>query len=127
MFVEQSELELQPEPAGHFGHVEPPQSTAVSAPFLMLSVHVAAAQTFDWQLAVVQSVPDAQPLPTPHLGQPPPQSMSVSVPFFAPSPHEAVWQTPLEHTPVVQSPVPPQLRPGWHFGHVGPPQSLSDS
>jgi hypothetical protein len=45
--VEQSELELQLEPVGHLGQVAPPQSTAVSAPFLILSVHVAAAQTFD--------------------------------------------------------------------------------
>ena len=45
--VEQSEPELQVEPAGHLGHVEPPQSTAVSVPFLMESEQVAAAHVFD--------------------------------------------------------------------------------
>ena len=109
MFVEQSVPELQLDPAGHFGHVAPPQSTAVSAPFLIESVHVAAAHVFDWQLAVVQSAPELHCLPTPHFGQLPPQSASVSFPFFAPSPHDAVWQTPFEHTPVAQSPLPPQL------------------
>jgi hypothetical protein len=86
----QSVPELQVEPAGHFGHVEPPQSTAVSDPFFIESVHVAAAHVFDWQLAVVQSAPTLHCLPTPHFGQLPPQSTSVSLPFFAPSPQEAV-------------------------------------
>jgi len=38
--VEQSVPELQLEPAEHFGQVPPPQSTAVSDPFLMLSVQL---------------------------------------------------------------------------------------
>jgi hypothetical protein len=81
---------LQFEPVGHFGHVEPPQSTAVSVPFLIESVQVAATQVVDWQLAVVQSTPEPQCLPTPHFGQLPPQSMSVSFPFFALSPQDAL-------------------------------------
>jgi hypothetical protein len=75
----------------------------------MPSLHVAAAQTFDWQLADVQSTPVLHAFPTPHLGQLPPQSTSVSFPFFAPSPHDAAWQTPPEHTPVPQSPLPLQV------------------
>ena len=56
---------------------------SVSAPFLTLSVQLAAAQIPPLQTALVQSPALAHFFPSAHAGQlPPPQSMSVSAPFL---------------------------------------------
>jgi hypothetical protein len=71
--------------SAHFGQVGPPQSTSVSLPFLIpsMQVAVAAAQTPELQLLLLQSALTRQALPFAHFEvQLPPQSTSVSSPFF---------------------------------------------
>ncbi len=67
----------------------PPQSFAVSVPFLMPSLQVGAMHTPAVHLALAQSVATTQTLPVSQVGQPspPPQSTSVSSPFCSPSAH----------------------------------------
>jgi hypothetical protein len=94
--------------SAHFGHVPPPQSTSVSAPFMVPSVHegAAAAHVFvpGSQTVLVQSEPVVQALELAHFGHvAPPQSTSVSAPSFTPSVHEGVAHLPPVHTPPVQS------------------------
>jgi hypothetical protein len=79
--LEQSVPTLQEVPVPHVGQVPPPQSVPVSAPFLIESMHVAAAQVPLGQLSVVQSDPTLHFWFTAHFGQLPPQSTSVSSPF----------------------------------------------
>jgi hypothetical protein len=78
----QSPATLQCPLVGHFGHVPPPQSTSVSAPFCTLSVQLAPWQMLPTHTPLWQSPPPVHCLPAAHLPQLPPQSMSVSVPFF---------------------------------------------
>ncbi len=85
----------QPRPLAHLrtgdavaAAQEPPQSTAVSVPFLVMSVHDGAAQVraAAGQTPLTQSVPTRQVLPATQTGHAaPPQSMSTSVPFLIPS------------------------------------------
>jgi hypothetical protein len=127
----QSVAMLHARPSAHAGHVRPPQSGAVSAPFLTLSEHVAATHTLLVHLPLpgrTQSAFTLQPLPTAHfVVQEPPQSTPVSVPFCTLSEHVGVWHTPLVHLRLVQSPLPEHLPASGHFGHVVPPQSTSVS
>ena len=82
----QSEAIEQFFPAAHGAHVllllRPPQSTSVSAPFLMplaQLVHLKLRQPLLWQ-----SVGDLHSRPSAHVGQtPPPQSTAVSLPSGA--------------------------------------------
>jgi hypothetical protein len=128
----QSLPERQALPMPHLPQMAPPQSTSVSEPFFVLSVHdpVAATQTLPLQLLDRQSELVPQLLPSPHLPQvEPPQSTSVSVPSFVPFEHEAggCVHTLFEHNAVVQSAAPRQLLPVLHLGQEAPPQSTSVS
>jgi P2-related tail formation protein len=115
--------------AAHLVQV-PPQSAAVSVPFLTPSLQVAARQS--WvvveQTPLWQSPAALQILLVPHLGQSgPPQSMSVSLPFLATSEHVGSWQMLLRHTALVQSVPRVHDPPATHFGQLVPPQSTSVS
>jgi hypothetical protein len=137
----QSPATVQARPSPHVRFVgaiahEPPQSTAVSLPFLTVSVQVGAAHAPAVQTPLAQFAPLLAPLP--HIfpvaqgGQLPPQSTSVSVPFLVVSAHEAAAHTPLTQTPLVQSPGTVQARPSAHLRLVGvtahePPQSTAVS
>jgi hypothetical protein len=46
----------QRRPVTHFGHIPPPQSMSVSAPFLMPSEHAGAWQMSDLHTLLLQSV-----------------------------------------------------------------------
>jgi len=145
--VRQSLLPLQLPPIAHLPHVVPPQSTPDSSPFLMPSVHVAAAHLFmvvvvvilvvvfvtvtliAAQLLLRQSVLVTQSPLAGHLGHVgPPQSTPVSLLFLMPSPQPAgraemhmllvVLQLPLRQSLALL-----QLTPVGHFGQVRPPQS----
>jgi hypothetical protein len=70
---------------------------------LTVSPQPAEAHTLPEQMAVVQSAPVEQPLPTPHFVQEPPQSTSVSVLFFTVSLHVGAWHAPPVHTELAQS------------------------
>src|ERR1700679_4058512 len=102
----QSELPAQRSPPGQPGHVEPPQSTSVSVPFWIMSLHVAAMQTPFVHEKLWQSVGPAQCLPRGHCGQSPPQSTSVSTPFLMPSVH-----VPIPPAPPPPAPPPPPTSP----------------
>jgi hypothetical protein len=76
-------------PSAHGMHIVPPQSTSVSVPFIVPSVHVGSG----WQVPPVQMSVVQSPLP-PHMSpgvqvgpHVPPQSTSDSVPFIIPSVH----------------------------------------
>src|SRR5260221_533662 len=94
-------------PAGHAGHVPPPQSTSVSLPFFMPSVQLGAGM--GWQTPPLQKFEPQSPLPVhlpplPHFPHAhPPQSTSVSMPFFTPSEQVGAWHTPFVQTPLAQS------------------------
>src|SRR5215813_9093806 len=86
--LSQSASRPQAIPEAHFFVVAhaPPQSTPLSSPFLMPSVHVGAAQTFEVHTPLSQSAATAHPRPLAHVelgAQEPPQSTSVSFPFFS--------------------------------------------
>src|SRR4051812_43939978 len=68
-------------PSAHFAHM-PPQSTSVSVPFFILSLHDGAVlHTLLVQTALRQSLPSWHILPSSQAGHvPPPQSTSVSLP-----------------------------------------------
>jgi hypothetical protein len=75
-------------PAAHPDGQLPPQSTAVSAPFLTPSLQLGAWHTLPAHDALAQSAPVRQALPgAQRVAQPPLQSTSVSVPFATPSVH----------------------------------------
>jgi hypothetical protein len=94
----------QARPGAQSGHVGPPQSVSVSAPFLTPSVQLEAWQTPLAQTPVVQSPPALHDEPMPQRGQVPPQSVSVSVPFWTPSLQLGVRQSEsVPHTPLRQS------------------------
>jgi hypothetical protein len=69
-------------PVPHGPHVAPPQSTSVSAPFFILSVHEGAWHVPPPQDSLAQSVPWPHAAPTLHGEHPGPQSTSASLPFF---------------------------------------------
>jgi len=78
-------------PLAHFGQSGPPQSTAVSDPFLMASVQLGKEHNFDRvsHLPLRQSLFTKHAMAAPqgeHAG--PPQSTAVSVLFFWPSVQE---------------------------------------
>jgi hypothetical protein len=71
------------------GAHEPPQSVALSVPFLTPSLHVAVWQTPLTQRALLQSVSLLHCEPGRHAGQVgPPQSMPDSAAFFTKSEHD---------------------------------------
>jgi hypothetical protein len=111
------------------GHVPPPQLRSVSAPFLTLSLQLAAwhsppVQTPLWQSAATMQAFDVAHLP----GQEPPQSTSVSDPFLAVSLQLLLVQTLLAHKVLAQSePAVHALPPGQRAQPDSPPQSVSDS
>jgi len=69
---------------------DPPQSVAVSLPFLNVSLHVGTWQRLPAQTALAQSAGKLQTPFTAHFFEhDPPQSTSVSSPFFCRSTHVA--------------------------------------
>ncbi len=117
-------------PIKHLVAQVPPQSMAVSVPFLMPSLHdpEGATQTPPVQVPLVQSVPARQVLPLAQsAAQLPPQSMSVSVPFFTPSVQVGAGaaQTPAEQLVLEQSAPTLQVLPLAHLAAQLPPQSIS--
>jgi hypothetical protein len=110
--------------------VFPPQSTSVSPPFTIPSLHVGAGRhTPPLQRPLAQSLPLKHAFPSPHFGHvPPPQSMSLSDPFFIMSLQAgAATQTPSRQRLLAQSTFTAQRFPSVHFAHCGPPQSVSVS
>jgi hypothetical protein len=100
-------------PTSHGGHVPPPQSVLVSAPFCTLSVHDGA-----WHVVVqtpsLQSAAALQVFPSSHAGHlVPPQSTSVSVPLSIPSVHVGAGgvHVPFAHSFDWQSSAPEQGPP----------------
>jgi hypothetical protein len=86
--VWQSVARAQDALAPHLGHVPPPQSTSVSAPFFTTSEQLGAWQMLLMHTPLWQSVATLHVLPAAHLPQlAPPQSVSVSVPFLTLSAH----------------------------------------
>jgi hypothetical protein len=75
--VKQSDPSTHARPVAHFGHTEPPQSTSVSLPSLILSMHevallqmLHAAKMQLWSTLMVLSTPEVaqdcpQPVPVP--------------------------------------------------------------
>ncbi|MES1171648.1 MAG: hypothetical protein ABUL77_00290 [Bacteroidota bacterium] len=108
----------------------PPQSTAVSVPFLTVSMQVGTAQAPAVQTPLWQLVPLAPHMrPLAQDGQDPPQSTSVSVPLRVVSVQAAAAHLPVRHTPLVQSPITPQAWPSAQrrVGAHIPPQSTAVS
>lgn len=119
-------------PAQRAQLVEPPQSMAVSLPFLTPSLQDTSAQSSPVQTPLTQSLPAVQSLPTAHLfvpAQAPPQSTSVSVWFLTPSLQVAARQVPAVQTPLEQSPFVAQILVSAQSlpGTQPPPQSVSVS
>ncbi len=123
----------QTPPPPQRGHAfAPPQSIAVSTPFLTPSVQDGAAQTLATHDPLTQSVPVPQPWP---VGQRthvlvPPQLTPDSSPFLTVSVHEGTAQVPAVQTPLRQlAAAVPHRRPSAHFfvGAHDPPQSTSVS
>jgi hypothetical protein len=110
--LEQSVPALHADPSGQPGQL-PPQSLAVSVPFITPSTQDAATQRLLAQTLLAQSALAPHAAPVPHPGQvPPPQSVPVSLPSFTPSVQLGALHAPAMHTSVpVQSHemVPPQL------------------
>jgi hypothetical protein len=78
-------------PVPHLPHAAPPQSMALSVPFLTRSEQLGVWQMFDTHTPLLQSFGPTHVLPSRHLfGQLPPQSTSVSAPFFTMSVQLAV-------------------------------------
>jgi hypothetical protein len=103
----------------------PPQSTAVSLPFLIPSVQLGCAQENAEQTPLAQSPPMMHVLAPSQAGQPPPpQSMSVSLPFRLPSTQVGSTHTPALQMPVAQSPGALQVWAAGHALQLGPPQSV---
>src|SRR5262245_24149448 len=74
-------------PVAHLEQVLPPQSTSLSVPLRVESVHVGARHVPLVQTPEPQSAFAVHFLPSAQGPQEPPQSTSVSVPFFTPSLH----------------------------------------
>jgi hypothetical protein len=88
-FDVQSPSARHPAPSSHAGHEPPPQSAAVSVPFFVRSVQLAALHFPETHEPLVQSVAALQPCSTPHFGQlSPPQSRPVSPLLLTPSVHD---------------------------------------
>src|SRR5438477_6823891 len=123
----QSNAPMQPAPGAHFRAQLPPQSTAVSSPSLIRSVHEAAQEPFV-QSALMQWEPLVHPLPNPHFaGQLPPQSTSVSSPSRTPFEHALAMHAPAAQIPLAQSPAVPHGAALGHLRGQGPPQSTDVS
>jgi hypothetical protein len=124
----QSALPAQPVPSAHGPQVPPPQSTPLSAPFLIPSLQAAAWQSPPTHTPLVQSLAALHAPPTAQGAQAgPPQSTPVSAPLRTLSLHAAGAQIPLRQTPVAQSLPTAQPSPVLHGGQVAPPQSVDDS
>ena len=119
----------QPPWGGQAGQAPPPQSTSVSLPFIMWSVHDGTSHTPPVQVPLEQSVATRQLLPSPQGPQAgPPQSTSVSVPSLLALAQPAVWHSPAEHVPPMQSVPARQAFPFPQRSQVPvPPQSMSVS
>jgi hypothetical protein len=103
--LKQSVATAQADPVPQPGQL-PPQSTPVSSPFRVLSVHVGAGvmQTWPTQTRPAQSVFTPQRSPSKHGPQLlPPQSMSDSVPLRTPSSQPGAAHVPSRQTPLWQS------------------------
>jgi hypothetical protein len=108
----------------------PPQSTSVSLPSLIPSVHVAGRQmsVVGSQSLVVQSELTRQPCRGGQAVQvPPPQSTPVSVPSSTPSLHVGTTQAWSMHAFAAQSRFRLHALPTEHPGHSPPPQSTAVS
>ena len=116
----------QAEPSAQWLQSRPPQSVAVSVPFFVLSLQLAATQTSVWHTALWQSVPTLHAAPLPHGAHEPPQSCAVSAPFLVESVHVGTAHLPLLHTPLWQSPLTLQPNVSPH-GPQLPPQSCAVS
>lgn len=82
----------------------PPQSAAVSVPFLTPSVQVTGWQMFPVHTPLAQSAARLQALPAAHLVEhEPPQSVSVSAPFLTRSVQIGAMHFPEVQTPLTQS------------------------
>ena len=82
----QSALTMHDDAMAQPGHVEPPQSVSVSAPFRMPSAQLPCWQSPLLHTCVEQSVGAKQAAPGAQAAQAvPPQSVSVSLPFLTPS------------------------------------------
>jgi len=105
MPLSQSPVRIQELPSEHFLHFEPPQSTSLSEPFAISSLHVASAHCPSTQLKLWQSSSCLQLSSVwQRLGeQLSPQSVADSRPFFTPSPQPGAAQTPTWQTPEAQS------------------------
>jgi hypothetical protein len=107
----------------------PPQSTPVSLPFFVPSVHVGALQTALTQTPLAQSSCAVQGASVAHFWAHvgPPQSTPTSSPFFCPSVHVGAMHVFIpEHTLLLQSVFTMQGCPSAHGTHR-PPQSTADS
>jgi hypothetical protein len=106
----QSAERRHPRPAAHAGHVPPPQSTSVSAPFFTPSVQVGIAPP-----SLAQG------------WQGPPQSTAASPWFCTPSRQLAAAHRLSTHEPLAQSASARHRRSAAHAGQSAPPQSTSVS
>ena len=132
MPAKQSPLIWQVLPMRHLVAQVPPQSMAVSVPFLIPSLQVpeGATQRPPVQVALLQSAPTPQVLPLAHLVMhEPPQSTSLSLPFLMPSVQvgSGAAQTPAEQLVLEQSALALQVLPLAHLLAQEPPQSTSVS
>jgi hypothetical protein len=95
----------------HRGHVPPPQSMSVSAPFRTPSPQPAFWQCPPVHTPLAQSAGTVHCAPSGHLGHcdVPPQSGPLSPPFFTLSVHEGCAHRPPVHTPLVQSAASPHF------------------
>ncbi|HZA14205.1 MAG TPA: hypothetical protein VE618_06905 [Myxococcaceae bacterium] len=114
-------------PLAHAPHVDPPQSTAVSAPLSTPSLQEGAWQAPPMHTPLWQSAPEPQPSPAGHGPHVAPQSTSVSVPFCTPSLQADAWHTFPAQTLLWQSALEAQPRPASHAAQSLPPQSTSVS
>jgi hypothetical protein len=74
----------------HPAQLAPPQSTSVSVPFFVKSLHAGARHVPPEHTELWQSADTEHPPPVPQVGQePPPQSVPVSLPFLMESEHVA--------------------------------------
>ncbi|HYY53102.1 MAG TPA: hypothetical protein VE755_09525 [Myxococcales bacterium] len=119
----QSALVEQRAPGTHFAAHEPPQSTSLSSPSLIRSVHDAAHEPLV-QMPLMQLDAPLHPAAKPHFaGQLPPQSTSVSSPSLSPFEQALAAQALSRQIPLAQSRAAPQAIPFAHFCGQVPPQS----
>ncbi len=124
----QSSASPQPSSVSHVEPHSPPQSSSVSEPFWVPSVHEGGWQTSIRQTVEVQSVVSRHESPSSHGPQvSPPQSTSDSLPLWMPSRQVAAVHEPSPQASDRQSSPSSQPSPSSHGPHEGPPQSTSVS